>query len=168
LDIYDEQYTFDLADFIGKAFPDADKSAFFAQLNRTVLYKNATPEFLSGYKITAYCGLSCYIPHPLRADLNEYYETMSWYAACGINLAKLYDASGDKSRAQELAKVVLNKRIKIPSPAIAAIQEEMRQLIEQEKSDSATQGRTDVEPLTTQSWQDTVSERSSPETLLPP
>jgi hypothetical protein len=83
-------------------------------------------------------------------------------------LAKLYDESGDKSRAQELAKVVLNKRIKIPSPTIAAIQEEMRRLIERGKSDSATQGGTNVKPLTIQPWQDTVSEHTTSETFLPP
>jgi hypothetical protein len=85
LDVYDEQYTFDLADFVEKAFPAADKNAFLARLNRTVLYKNATPEFLSGYEINAYCGLSCYIPYSLRPDLNEYYGTLSWHVACGIN-----------------------------------------------------------------------------------
>jgi hypothetical protein len=100
--------------------------------------------------------------------LNEYYETMSWYAACGINLAKLYDAGGSKSRAQEQAKVILDKRIKIPSPAIAVIQEEMRQVIGKEKGDSATQGGTNVKPLTIQPWQDTVSEQTTSETLLPP
>jgi hypothetical protein len=85
LDVYGEQYTFDLADFVEKAFPGVDKSAFIAQLNRTVLYKNAMPEFLSEYEITAYCGLSCYILHPSRVDLNEYYGTLSWYVAGGIN-----------------------------------------------------------------------------------
>jgi hypothetical protein len=52
--------------------------------------------------------------------------------------------------------------------SIAVIQEEMRQLIERGKSDSATQGGTNVKPLTIQPWQDTVSEQTTPETLLPP
>ncbi|MDR2774095.1 MAG: hypothetical protein LBC19_05025 [Tannerella sp.] len=147
LDVYDEQYTFDLADFIEKAFPDADKSAFIAQLNRAVLHKNATPEFLSGYEINAYCGLSCYIPHPLRPDLNEYYGTLSWYIDGGIN--NLFNKTS--------AGVIK-----------AAIQEEMRQLIERGNSNPATQDGTHVEPLTTQSGQDTVSEQTTPETLLPP
>jgi hypothetical protein len=83
-------------------------------------------------------------------------------------LTKLYDATGSKSRAQELAKIIPNKRIKIPSPAIASIREEMRQLTERGMSDSVTPGGTDVEPLTTKPWQDTVSEQTTPETLLPP
>jgi hypothetical protein len=64
--------------------------------------------------------------------------------------------------------IILSKRIKIPSPTIAAIQEEMRKLIERENNNPETQGGRDVEPLTTQSGQDTVSEQTTPETLLPP
>jgi O-antigen ligase len=83
-------------------------------------------------------------------------------------LAKLYDATGSKSRALELAKIILSKRIKIQSPTIAAIQGEMWQLIERENKNPETQGGRDFEPLTTQSGQDTVSEQTTPETLLPP
>jgi O-antigen ligase len=83
-------------------------------------------------------------------------------------LAKLYDATGSKSRALELAKIILSKRIKIQSPTIAAIQGEMRRWIEQGGNDPATHGGTSAEPLTTKSGQDTVSEQTTPETLLPP
>jgi hypothetical protein len=79
LDIYTEQYTFDLADFINKAFPEADKTAFLLQLEKSVLYKANTPMFLSEYEINTYCGLSCYIPHPIRNDLNAYYSTLNWF-----------------------------------------------------------------------------------------
>jgi hypothetical protein len=85
LDIYEERYTFDFADFIKKTFPGADKKAFLEQLNRTVLYKNATPMFLSEYEINTYCGLSCYIPHPGRPDLNTYYRTLKWHSDAGIS-----------------------------------------------------------------------------------
>jgi hypothetical protein len=47
LDLYEEQYTFDLLDFVNKILPEPDKSNFIAQLGRTVLYRNHTPEFLS-------------------------------------------------------------------------------------------------------------------------
>jgi tetratricopeptide (TPR) repeat protein len=111
-------------------------------------------------------------------QLQQYEEAEQYYRKAALMcpvkfmplycLAKLYDETGDKSRAQELAKIILNKKIKIPSSTIAFIQEEMRQLIETEKNDSATQGGTRVEPLTTKTGQDTVSEQPSPETLLPP
>ncbi|MDR2843901.1 MAG: hypothetical protein LBV57_04560, partial [Candidatus Symbiothrix sp.] len=76
---------FDLADFINKAFPDADKTAFLAQLNKTVWYKNNTSQFIQLYDINTYCGLSCYIPIFKRTDLNEYYKQLSWYKAGGYD-----------------------------------------------------------------------------------
>jgi len=79
LDLYKEQYTFDLLDYVDKLFPDVDKSDFIAQLNKVVRYKNHTPQFLMEYDILTYCGLSCYIPHSEREDLNEYYKTLRWY-----------------------------------------------------------------------------------------
>ena len=111
-------------------------------------------------------------------QLQQYNDTENYLkkaaAMCPVKfmplyrLAKLYDLTGNKSYTEELAKIILNKRIKIHSPTIAAIQEEMRKLIERRKNDSATQSRTDIEPLTTQPGQNTVSEQSSPETFLPP
>ena len=84
LDVYSEQYHFDLLDFVNKAFPDVDKSAFERQLNMCVLYKAATPRFIEMYDIDTYCGLSCYIPFGKRTDLNDYYKTLQWNKDCGI------------------------------------------------------------------------------------
>jgi hypothetical protein len=86
LDIYSEQYAFDFFDFISKIAPEADKSLLTQQLNKTVLYKANTAQFLEEYNIETYCGLSCYIPHPNRSDLSSYYKTLKWYAASGFNL----------------------------------------------------------------------------------
>jgi hypothetical protein len=54
-------------------------------------------------------------------------------------LAKLYEASVDKNRAQELAKIMLNKRIKIPSALIQSIKNEMRRMMNEEKTDQSRQ-----------------------------
>lgn len=78
LDVYEEQYVFDFFDFLDKAFPDADKSDWSAQLARAILYKANTPRFIDAYNINSYCGLSCYIPHPYRQDLNDCYRTLNW------------------------------------------------------------------------------------------
>jgi hypothetical protein len=51
LDRHEEQYTFDFADFINKAFPLTNKSAFITQLGKTVLYRAHTPAFLNEYQI---------------------------------------------------------------------------------------------------------------------
>jgi hypothetical protein len=50
-----------------------------------MLYKAHTAEFIEMYEINAYCGLSCYIPHSSRNDLNSYYKQLSWYQAGGYN-----------------------------------------------------------------------------------
>jgi Clostripain family. len=85
LDVYEEQYHFDLSDFFNKAFPDVDKSAFEEQLKKTVLYKANTPQFLEMYDIKAYCGLSCYIPTNNRPDLNRCYSGLGWSIDSGMN-----------------------------------------------------------------------------------
>jgi hypothetical protein len=87
LDVYAEQYTFDFMDFINKAFPETDKTALTEQLNKVVLYKAHTDEFIRMYDIDTFCGLSCYIPHPSRDDLNIYYQHLNWSKASGfVNL----------------------------------------------------------------------------------
>ncbi len=50
-------------------------------------------------------------------------------------LAKLYDESGQKDRAIEVAKELLSKDIKIESKAIQEIQEEMKRIIEKNNSE---------------------------------
>jgi hypothetical protein len=85
LDVYDEQYTFDFLDFITKAFPEADKRPLMEQLERTVLYKAHTAEFLEMFEINTYCGLSCYIPLGSRNDLNSYYQQLGWYKDSGYD-----------------------------------------------------------------------------------
>jgi hypothetical protein len=59
------------------------------QLEKTVLYKANTEEFLEMYDINTHCGLSCYIPLDNRNDLNNYHQQLSWCNAGGFY--KLYD-----------------------------------------------------------------------------
>ena len=83
LDLYHEQYTFDLLDFMEKVFPDADTEPLKEQLGKTIIYKAHTPEFIGEYTIATYCGLSCYIPG--ADDLNEYYQQLNWSRDSGFN-----------------------------------------------------------------------------------
>jgi len=85
LDVYEEQYTFDLLDFVDKVFLNANKNDFINQLNKAVLYKYHTPQFILEYNINTYCGLSCYIPLSGRDDLTAYYQTLKWYRDAGLN-----------------------------------------------------------------------------------
>ena len=84
LDVYSEQYVFDFLDFLEKAFPDTDTAPLKEQLDKTVLYKANTPRFIDEYDIRTCCGLSCYIPHPQRDDLNEFYQQLAWCHASGF------------------------------------------------------------------------------------
>jgi len=84
LDVYNEQYAFDFLDFLKKAFPDADTEPLKEQLSKAVLYKAHTPRFIEEYDICTYCGLSCYIPHPQRGDLNTYYRQLDWCRNSGF------------------------------------------------------------------------------------
>jgi hypothetical protein len=76
------------------------------------------------------------------------------------------------AEAQELAKLILAKKVKIPSPAVAAIKREMQQLVGSEKGDApAPEDRTDVKPVNkAQARQDSLSESGTPtpKGLLPP
>jgi hypothetical protein len=102
LDVYNEQYTFDLLDFVNKMLPEADKNNFVTQLEKAVLYKNHTPQFIQQYEIATYCGLSCYIPHPQRSDLNKFYRTLGWCVNSGmqqlIESVEATEASEPESR----------------------------------------------------------------------
>jgi len=85
LDMYNEQYTFDLSSFVDKIFPNVNKDDFMTRLNKAVLYKYHTSRFAAEYDINTFCGLSCYIPLPGRDDLNAYYKSMKWYRDAGLN-----------------------------------------------------------------------------------
>ncbi len=52
-------------------------------------------------------------------------------------LAKLYEATGRHEKAIALAKKILDKKVKVPSPTVNAVKNEMRQLIEAEAQEPA-------------------------------
>ena len=86
LDVYSEQYVFDFLDFLEKAFPDADTTPLKEQIGKVVLYEAHTSSFIDEYNIQTCCGLSCYIPHLQRNDLNAYYHQLEWCKAAGFYL----------------------------------------------------------------------------------
>lgn len=85
LDCYEEQYLFDFSDFMHKGFPDSQTEPFDNQLQKVVLYKAHTDEFMGDFFINTYCGLSSYIPLKSRDDLNNYYQRLKWYIDSGYN-----------------------------------------------------------------------------------
>lgn len=70
---------FDLGDYIAQVATAEQYSEFRRQLDRTVIYKLATPEFFnSTIPEDKFSGLSTYIPYPQWAAMNRIYFDLSW------------------------------------------------------------------------------------------
>lgn len=70
---------FDLGDYIRQVATEAQWTFFQKQLNRTVIYKAATPTFFfEPIPATKYSGLSTYIPLSQWSQMNRQYQTLSW------------------------------------------------------------------------------------------
>jgi len=89
---YDRHYFYDLRDILVKAGINADELETLDQaLTQCVLYKAATPWFMSGtqygFAINHACGLSMYLPSMGSNYLNNYYKTkIAWNEATELVL----------------------------------------------------------------------------------
>lgn len=77
--------SYDFLHFFQQNLPAESLQPLTAQLEKTVLFKHTTSEFL-GEPIEAFSGLSCYIPHRDDDYLNDYYKTLEWSQASGFDL----------------------------------------------------------------------------------
>ncbi|MDR3296811.1 MAG: hypothetical protein LBS94_01070, partial [Prevotellaceae bacterium] len=78
---------YDLQDFLEQLMVDqAALAPLRQQLAKLVVYHDFTPYFLSELAITRSCGISCYIPLPDNALMNEGYRQLAWYGESGIFL----------------------------------------------------------------------------------
>jgi hypothetical protein len=95
-------------------------------------------------------------------EAEQYYENAA--AMCPVKfmplyrLAKLYVEAGREDEALALANTILAKRVKVPSPTVSMIRNEMRQMAKDIKDTQQTQTQK----------QDEVSEATPIETVLPP
>ena len=84
---YDRHYFYDLQDILVKAgITSVAQETLQNALDECILYKAATPWFMSGtmygFEISNYCGLSMYLPSMGTAYLNNYYTThIAWNEA---------------------------------------------------------------------------------------
>ena len=73
---------YDFGDFLNHNFANNDLTSIYAQLDKTILYKAATANFL-GTPIKTFSGLTCYIPY--QGDVNlTYYKKLQWYSNSGF------------------------------------------------------------------------------------
>lgn len=73
---------YDFGEFLNKNFQPVDRTDVYKKLNKAILYKAATPNFL-GINIKSFSGVTCYIPSINDSNIN-YYKRLQWYASAGI------------------------------------------------------------------------------------
>lgn len=83
-DSYTRTLFFDFEDFVQALAQNENLNEFETQLNKTVIFKANTNNFLGKYDITKHCGLSTYIPY--NTTLNTAYKNLAWYDAVGVSL----------------------------------------------------------------------------------
>ena len=77
---YNYHWFFDLGDIVEQVSTPEEMDAFQSALDRAIVYKAATPEFLS-IVINKYSGLSSYLPRPGYNHLNAFYFELAWNQA---------------------------------------------------------------------------------------
>jgi hypothetical protein len=85
---YQKHWFYDLEDILVKSGIDtAERNSLSSALNRCVLYKAATDEFLKpygGFSINAFCGFSMYLPCNGTVFLDSRYKELAWNRATGL------------------------------------------------------------------------------------
>jgi tetratricopeptide (TPR) repeat protein len=172
-----------------KVLPEYDRLYRWLGRNGLFLYNHAAElheveEFEKSIAVFGRC-MRCYNDMDVQMLLADSYQELGKYpeaerhlktaaAMCPVRfvplyeLAKLYDATDRKAETVELAETILAKEVKIPSATIAAVKNEMRQLLERENRDSAPQGGTSDEPENNEIRQDETPEVQPHSAVLPP
>ena len=61
-----------------------DLATLKSAMDRCIVYKAATPSFISTFEIKNYSGLSMYLPCAGTALLDSYYKEEPWNKAVGL------------------------------------------------------------------------------------
>lgn len=78
-------YFYDLVDIFEKSGVSAeDLATLKSAMDRCIVYKAATPSFISTFEIKNYSGLSMYLPCAGTALLDSYYKEEPWNKAVGL------------------------------------------------------------------------------------
>ena len=81
-----QKWFYDFEDIITNCnLSEADSITFESALKDVILYKAATPRFLTSLRINHHSGLSMYLPFNTdRDNLNKFYKTLEWNKATGL------------------------------------------------------------------------------------
>lgn len=76
---------YDLESILTKAgATETELNGLHKALDKCMIYKAHTPEFMSAFDIHTYCGLSMYLPSQGSAELDRFYETLRWNQSTGL------------------------------------------------------------------------------------
>ena len=76
---------YDLEDILAKAGATAEELETFREaLDKCIVYKASTPEFMGSFDINTYSGLSMYLPCNGSRELDKYYKTLQWNMSTGL------------------------------------------------------------------------------------
>ena len=79
---YNKHWFYDLEDILVQAgISEADHARLTEALNRCVIYKDATEQFMGAFRIRTFCGLSMYLPSDGNSYLDSYYSELGWNKA---------------------------------------------------------------------------------------
>lgn len=82
---YGWAWFYDMGDIIRQVSYPEEYALFERSLNNAVVYKAATPAFMSiKIDIDRYSGLSTYLPDERNVRLNAYYRNLKWNQATGL------------------------------------------------------------------------------------
>ncbi len=79
---YDKHWFYDLESIVTEAgATERELEALHSALDKCVLYKAHTPQFIEDFDINIFSGFSMYLPCHGSKELDKYYRTLSWNIA---------------------------------------------------------------------------------------
>lgn len=82
---YNHKWFYDLEDILVKSGISSEQhDSLKTALNRCVIYKAATPQFMNDITISNHSGLSMYLPYADYDYLNGFYKELDWNKATGL------------------------------------------------------------------------------------
>lgn len=81
----DYHWFYDLQDILSKAgVSEGEMAVLEDALDKCIVYKASTPDFMGSFRIRTYSGLSMYLPCDGSSELDKYYRTLQWNIDTGL------------------------------------------------------------------------------------
>ena len=81
----DYHWFYDLEDIVAKiGATEEEMQSLNEALDKCIMYKASTPEFMDSFAINVYSGFSMYLPTDGSTELDKYYRTLEWNKATSL------------------------------------------------------------------------------------